>query len=71
MAEEFARCLESINSLVFRRLFVQLRGLQHSKAKLKVVGTASFLNASRPSLKESPNKLLTNAIVVVRHDNKK
>ena len=41
-------------------LFICLSaGLQPSKVKLQIVGTASFLNASYQCLKESPNKLLT------------
>ena len=54
------------SSLVWRTLLAcfllfvcQIAGLQHSTAKLEIVGTKSFLNASQRGLKQSPNKLLT------------
>ena len=55
MAEEFG----GHYSLVFRRLFVQLRSCKRATVKLQIVGTASVLNGSRRGLKVSPNKLLT------------
>ena len=47
MAEEFARCLDSIIRLFFAVC------LQFFIEKLKVVAIASFLNANRRRFKES------------------
>ena len=49
MAEEFG----GNYSLVFRRSFLQLRACKRATVKLHIVGTVSFLNASRRGLKES------------------
>ena len=56
MAEEFARCSESIVLLSF---VCPITGLQLSIGKLKIVDIASFLNRSRRGLKESADQLLT------------